>query len=188
MPRRLILLAHNIRSLWNVGSFFRTGDAFGVEKIYLTGYTATPPRREISKTALGAEEFVPWKFEQDPVKVIKVLKRKGYVIVALEQAKKAVVLSDYEPPSKVCLIVGHEVLGVSKELLKLCDAIVHIPMQGKKESLNVAVAAGIALHRLEACSGVAVSRRSSLSFANDVTHERRDGCCGDRAAPYSHKL
>ena len=152
MKCHLILLAHNIRSLWNVGSLFRTSDAFGVEKIFLTGYTATPPRREISKTALGAEEYVPWEFEQDSVKVIKTLKKKGFTIVALEQAKKAVVLSEYEPPSKVCLIVGHEVLGIPKELLKLCDAIVHIPMHGKKESLNVAVAAGIALHHLRAFS------------------------------------
>ena len=152
MKCHLILLAHNIRSLWNVGSLFRTGDAFGVEKIYFTGYTATPPRREISKTALGAEEYVPWEFEQDSVKVIKTLKKKGFTIVALEQAKKAVVLSEYEPPSKVCLIVGHEVLGIPKELLKLCDAIVHIPMHGKKESLNVAVAAGIALHHLRSFS------------------------------------
>ena len=152
MKCHLILLAHNIRSLWNVGSLFRTSDAFGVEKIFLTGYTATPPRREISKTALGAEEYVPWEFEQDSVKVIKTLKKKGFTIVALEQAKKAVVLSEYEPPSKVCLIVGHEVLGIPKELLKLCDAIVHIPMHGKKESLNVAVAAGIALHHLRSFS------------------------------------
>jgi tRNA G18 (ribose-2'-O)-methylase SpoU len=148
MQHSILLLAHNIRSLWNVGAFFRTADAFGVERIYLTGYTAAPPRREISKTALGAEDSVPWAFERDPVKAIKMLKKKGFTIVALEQAKRAVELSKYEPPSKVCLIVGHEVLGVPKELLKLCDTIVHIPMHGKKESLNVAVAAGIALHHL----------------------------------------
>lgn len=148
MQRSILLLAHNIRSLWNVGSLFRTSDAFGVEKIYLTGYTATPPRREISKTALGAEDSVPWASERDPVKAIKMLKKKGFAIVALEQAKRAVDLATYQPPSKVCLIVGHEVLGVPKELLKLCDAIVHIPMHGTKESLNVSVAAGIALHHL----------------------------------------
>ena len=148
MPRKIILLAHNIRSLWNVGSFFRTADSFGVEKIFLTGYTALPPRREISKTALGAEEFVPWEQNDDPTKVIAKLKKQGWTIVALEQAKRAVDLATYQPPSKVCLIVGHEVLGVPKELLALCDDIVHIPMHGKKESLNVAVAAGIALHRL----------------------------------------
>ncbi|MFH0851823.1 MAG: RNA methyltransferase [Candidatus Peregrinibacteria bacterium] len=148
MVRRILLLAHNIRSLWNVGSLFRTSDAFGVERIYLTGYTASPPRREISKTALGAEETVPWEKAEDPAQVIAKLKKQGFTIVALEQARGAKDLKDYEPPSKICLIVGHEVLGVPKELLKLCDDIVHIPMHGGKESLNVAVVAGIALHHL----------------------------------------
>lgn len=145
---RIILLAHNIRSLWNVGSLFRTCDAFAIEKIILAGYCATPPRREISKTALGAENSVPWQHILKAEKAIAALKRKGYRVVALEQARGAVDLSRYEPPQKVCLIVGHEVLGVPKELLTLCDTIVHIPMHGKKESLNVAVAAGIALHHL----------------------------------------
>ncbi|MDD5025805.1 MAG: TrmH family RNA methyltransferase [Candidatus Peribacteraceae bacterium] len=148
MARKIILLAYNIRSLWNVGSLFRTCDAFKIEKIILAGYCATPPRREISKTALGAEHSVSWEYILKAEKAIAALKEKGYVIVALEQAKKAIELSSYEPPSKVCLIVGHEVLGVPYELLALCDAIVHISMHGKKESLNVAVAAGIALHHL----------------------------------------
>lgn len=148
MDRSIVLLAHNIRSLWNVGSFFRTADAFGVEKMYLTGYTAAPPRREITKTALGAEEYVPWERTEDPKKVVMTLRKQGYTIVALEQARGAVDLHTCASPSKVCLIVGHEVLGVPEELLKLCDAIVHIPMHGKKESLNVAVAAGIALCHL----------------------------------------
>ena len=153
MQRRIVLLAHNIRSLWNVGSLFRTADSFAVEQIFLTGYTATPPRREISKTALGAEETVPWEKAEDPAKAIATLKKQGFTIVALEQARGAVDLKAYEPPSQVCLIVGHEVLGVPKELLKLCDAIVHIPMHGKKESLNVSVAAGIALHHLRSFNG-----------------------------------
>jgi tRNA G18 (ribose-2'-O)-methylase SpoU len=148
LKRHLILLAHNIRSLWNVGSLFRTCDAFGVEKIYLTGYTAAPPRREISKTALGAEEYISWEKANDPKKAMRKLKKQGFSVVALEQARGAVDLRKFKPPSKVCLIVGHEVLGVPKELLKLCDSVVHIPMHGKKESLNVAVAAGIALHHL----------------------------------------
>ncbi|MDD5103836.1 MAG: RNA methyltransferase [Candidatus Peribacteraceae bacterium] len=148
MDRHIILLAHNIRSLWNVGSLFRTSDSFGVEKIFLTGYTAAPPRREISKTALGAEETVPWEKTEEPTKVIAKLRKQGYTIVALEQARGAKDLRNYAPPVKVCLIVGHEVTGVPKELLKLCDAIVHIPMHGTKESLNVAVAAGIALHHI----------------------------------------
>ncbi len=148
MARSAVLLAHNIRSLWNVGSLFRTSDAFDVERIYLTGYTAVPPRREISKTALGAEEHVAWEQCEDPKKAILKLKKRGFTIVALEQARGAVDLKKFESPTKVCLIVGHEVLGVPKELLKLCDAIVHIPMHGTKESLNVAVASGIALHHL----------------------------------------
>ncbi|OIO54885.1 hypothetical protein AUJ46_02120 [Candidatus Peregrinibacteria bacterium CG1_02_54_53] len=153
MPsQRIILLAHNVRSLWNVGSLFRTSDAFAVEKIYLTGYTAVPPRREISKTALGAEESVSWEQCEDPKNAIQKLKKQGYAIVALEQARGAVDLKKFASPPKVCLIAGHEVLGVPKELLKLCDAIVHIPMHGKKESLNVAVAAGIALHHLRSSS------------------------------------
>lgn len=154
MVRRILLLAFNIRSLWNVGSLFRTCDAFKIEKLILCGYTATPPRREISKTALGAEEYVPWEQARDPRKAIVKLKKGGYTIVALEQTKRAQNLVNYEPPSKVCLIVGHEVLGVPKELLRLCDAVVHIPMHGKKESLNVSVAAGVALHHLRSAPSI----------------------------------
>jgi tRNA G18 (ribose-2'-O)-methylase SpoU len=139
-----------------VGSLFRTADAFGVERIILSGYTAAPPRREISKTALGAEEYVPWEKVADPKEAIAKLRKRGYSIVALEQVRGAIELRKFSPPSKVCLMIGHEVLGVPKELLRLCDAVVYIPMHGKKESLNVAVAAGIALHHLRC--GVTSSR------------------------------
>ena len=148
MQRRICLLAHNVRSLWNVGSFFRTGDAFSVEKIYLTGYTGTPPRKEITKTALGAEEFVPWERADDPVTVVDQLKRGGWSIVALELTHRAVDLQTFTPPEKLCLIVGHELSGVPQEILERADSVIRIPMLGKKESLNVAVAAGIALHHL----------------------------------------
>ncbi len=148
MKRQVTLIAHNIRSLWNIGSLFRTSDCFGVEKLYLTGYTATPPRREISKTAIGAEEWIEWEQEEDPIKVIKQKKKDGYRIVALELTDDAINLSDYSPPEKVCLIIGHEVTGVPKDLLKLTDDTIMIPMLGKKESLNVSTAAGIALHHL----------------------------------------
>ncbi|MBU0766474.1 RNA methyltransferase [Patescibacteria group bacterium] len=148
MEREVVLLAHNIRSLWNVGSFFRTCDAFGVRKLFLTGYTATPPRREISKTAIGAEEFIPWEYNKDPTDVIKDLKSDGFDIVALELTDDAQKLLQFESSSKICLIVGHEVTGVPKELLDLCDSKVQIPMKGKKESLNVAVAAGVALYSI----------------------------------------
>ncbi|OGJ70764.1 hypothetical protein A2454_06530 [Candidatus Peribacteria bacterium RIFOXYC2_FULL_55_14] len=152
MERSIVLLAHNIRSLWNVGSFFRTADAFGVAKLYLTGYTGLPPRREISKTALGADEWIPWEYREDPKEVITELREKGWNIVALEITEDAQDIAKYSPPEKVCLLVGHEVTGVPKDLLSLCDDRVQIPMQGKKESLNVAVAAGIALHHFRATS------------------------------------
>lgn len=148
MERKLRLLAHNIRSLWNVGSFFRTADAMNVERIYLTGYTGTPPRKEISKTSLGADEWLPWEHADDPLTVIRALKDDGWTTIALELTPDAVDLTTYDPPEKICLVLGHEVDGISHELLNACDATVQIPMLGKKESLNVAVAAGIALHRL----------------------------------------
>ncbi|MFA6259769.1 MAG: RNA methyltransferase [Candidatus Peribacteraceae bacterium] len=148
MKRHIILLAHNIRSLWNVGALFRTCDCFGVQKVYLTGYTAVPPRREISKTALGAEEWIVWEYVRDPLEVIARMRKERYRIVALEQDKRAVALQEYLPPAQICLIIGHEVLGVPQELRDVSDDIVHIPMFGKKESLNVSVASGIALAHL----------------------------------------
>ena len=148
MAQRLVLLVHNVRSLWNVGSFFRTADAFAVERLYLTGYTGTPPRREITKTAIGAEEFVAWEAAKEPVSVVERLKQEGWQIVALEQAPGAVDLRNFRSAEHVCLIVGHELQGVPEDLLRIADVVVHIPMLGKKESLNVAVAAGIALHHL----------------------------------------
>lgn len=146
--RNICLLAHNVRSLWNVGSFFRTCDAFAVEKIYLMGYTGHPPRKEITKTALGAEETVPWEHSSDPLSVVKNLKKDGWSIIALELTDDAVDLEKFFPPDKLCLVVGHELSGLPEELLALADDIIKIPMLGKKESLNVAVAAGIALHYL----------------------------------------
>lgn len=146
--RSIRLVAHNIRSLWNVGSFFRTGDAFGVEKIYLTGYTGTPPRKEISKTSLGADEWLPWEHAENVTTVLRGLKDEGWTIAALELTPDAVDIMTYDPPEKICLLLGHEVTGVSDDLLKLCDVAIQIPMLGKKESLNVAVATGVALHRL----------------------------------------
>ena len=155
MKRQIVILAHNIRSLWNVGALFRTSDAFAIEKIYLTGYTAVPPRREISKTALGAEEWIQWEQGDDPLAVIQQLKNDGYTIVALEKTNQSTDLISYEPPGKIALILGHEVSGVSDDLLAHSDAVVHIPMRGKKESLNVSVATGIALHHLQSATNEA---------------------------------
>lgn len=146
--RKICLLAHNVRSLWNVGSFFRTCDAMNVDKIYLTGYTGIPPRQEISKVAIGAEEFVAWEQYVEPLEILTKLKADGWSLVALEITPDAVDIIDYKPKDNVCLIVGHELTGVPPEILSLCDAVVMIPMLGQKESLNVAVAAGIALHQL----------------------------------------
>lgn len=119
-----------------------------VEKIYLTGYTAVPPRREISKTAIGAEEWIPWEYQKDPMAVITQLKAVGYGIVGLELADNAVPIMDYSAEGNICLVVGHEVTGVPTEILEACNSTVYIPMHGKKESLNVSVALGIALHSL----------------------------------------
>lgn len=147
-PRRIRLVAHNIRSLWNVGSLFRSSDAFSVERLYLTGYTGAPPRKEISKTALGAEETVPWEQAADPLEVLRALKRDGWQLLALELGPAAVPLPSFPAGPRVCVVVGHELDGVPPEQRALCDATVMIPMHGSKESLNVAVAAGIALYAL----------------------------------------
>ncbi len=148
MQREIRLIAHNIRSLWNVGAFFRTCDALNVEHVYLTGYTGHPPRKEITKTAIGAELTIPWEHSRDPLPIIEQLKKDGWQIVALEITPDSVDIASFVPSEKVCLIAGHELTGVPEELLNLSDAVVKIPMLGKKESLNVAVATGIALHRL----------------------------------------
>lgn len=132
MQRRIILLAHNIRSLWNIGALFRSCDCFAVEKLILGGYTATPPRREIAKTALGADEWIPWEHCTDPKDVILSLSRDGWRIVGLEQSERSIALEEYQPSGKTCLIVGHEVLGVPQELLKLCDDVVQIPCSVKR--------------------------------------------------------
>ena len=148
--RRISFLCFNVRSLWNVGSFFRTCDAFAVEKLYLTGYTGHPPRKEIAKTALGADETVQWEHAADPLPIIQRLKKEGWSIAALELSPTAIPLTSYKPPEKVCIVVGHELTGVPEAIMELADTVVQIPMLGTKESLNVAVAAGIALHFVRA--------------------------------------
>jgi len=146
--RHIRLLAHNIRSLWNVGSLFRTCDAFAVEQLYLTGYTGYPPRKEISKTAIHAEQNVVWEHHVDPLPVMEQLKNDGWTIAALELTESAVLLKDYQPSGRTLLILGQELSGVPEELLTLSDVCLQIPMLGQKESLNVSVAAGVALHHL----------------------------------------
>lgn len=148
MKNRCSVLAHNIRSMHNIGSIFRACDGAGVGKVYLTGYTACPPRREIAKVALGAENAVAWEYRKDPTLLVDELKKEGVQVIALERAKKSADIRKFKPKKPFCLIVGNEVDGVEKELLKRADTVVQIPMRGQKESLNVSVAFGIAIYRL----------------------------------------
>lgn len=140
------LILDRIRSLYNVGSLFRTADAFGVTKIYLCGYTGAPPRKEISKVALGAEKTVPWEKRGQTWKLIEELKEQGIYTVALEQTKKSIAIKKWQPKFPVAMVVGNEVGGVSRGVLDRVDKIIEIPMLGAKESLNVVVATGVALY------------------------------------------
>lgn len=140
----MILIAHNIRSLYNVGSIFRNAAAFGVEKLYLTGYTGVPPRKEISKVALGAQDLVVW--EQGEVgKVIEELKATGYAIYGLETGGEDI--AAFQAPEKLALILGSEVEGIEKEVVDQLDGMIEIPMSAKR-SLNVSVASGVAIYQL----------------------------------------
>lgn len=149
MKSEIVLVLPDIRSLHNVGSFFRTADAFGVSKIYLTGITGTPDSlrgNKIEKTSLGAEKFIPWEYSEKVSDILISLKARGFQIAALEQSKKSKVLGKYKLKNKVALVVGNEVEGLDKSILKNSDIILEIPMHGRKESLNVSVAGGIALY------------------------------------------
>lgn len=143
---QFVLILPDIRSCHNVGAMFRTADACGVEKIWLCGYTPVPPRPEIAKVALGAETWLPWEQASDPVIVVQDLKKQGYIIVALEKNVTSVDIGAAELLKPVALIVGNEVTGVGADLLALADVVAHIPMYGRKESLNVSVAAGIGMY------------------------------------------
>lgn len=145
----MIVIAHNIRSLHNVGSIFRNAAAFGVEKLYLTGITATPPRKEIAKVALGSQDLVTW--EQGSIEsIISELKDQGYQIIGLETGADAKDIASIKE-SKIALVLGNEVEGIDSETLKMLDAIVEIPMD-KKRSLNVSVASGVAMYVLSPLS------------------------------------
>ncbi len=145
----LYLLLHNIRSMWNVGSMFRTADAAGVKKIILSGYTATPPRKEIEKTALGAQDTVPWEYCADPLEAVNKLKECGVKICALEITSGSVPYTEVKRSCfPLCLVVSNEVDGIEPKLLNLCDEVLEIPQYGTKHSLNVAVAAGVALFEM----------------------------------------
>ncbi len=133
----------NIRSVWNVGSIFRTADSVALGGLYLCGMTATPPRPDIEKTALGATKSVPWDYWSDSVAAARHLKDQGLPLIALEQTERSVSWDSFDFPFPHCFIVGHEVNGVDEELLDLVDHVVEIPMAGVKHSLNVAVSFGV---------------------------------------------
>ncbi len=148
IKKEISVILNNIRSRENVGSIFRTADAAGVSKIYLCGITPQPPHQKISKTALGAETVVPWEHCKQVSRLINKLKKDNMNIVALEKAKNIENIFDYKPEFPLALILGNEVEGISPAILKKCDKKIAIPMYGRKESLNVAVAFGIAVYNL----------------------------------------
>ena len=143
----LVVVLDNIRSLNNVGSVFRSSDAFKLEKIYLCGVTATPPNAEIHKTALGAEDSMEWEYVEDTKAVVAKLKQEGYKIFAVEQVQNSIMLDrvELDKTYKYVLILGNEVKGVQQEVVDMCDFAVEIPQFGTKHSLNVSVAAGIVI-------------------------------------------
>ena len=152
--KQISVLLHNIRSTHNVGSIFRTADALGVGKIYLSGFSPTPldrfgrARKDITKVALSAEKTIPWEYLKDPKKIIKKLRREKYQVIGLEQSKNSVDYKKVKVRYPVLFVVGNEVTGIEKDILSLCDTVAEIAMKGEKESLNVSVAFGVALFRI----------------------------------------
>lgn len=151
-----IVVLHNIRSVYNVGAIFRTADAVGISKIYLTGYTPTPfdrfgrARKDVAKSALGAEKSVWWEYVKNIDTVVKKLKNEEFEVVAVEQSKNSIDYKNFRlnKKQKIAFLFGNEVRGVSKQLLQKCDKVIEIQMRGKKESLNVSVSAGVVLFRV----------------------------------------
>jgi 23S rRNA (guanosine2251-2'-O)-methyltransferase len=156
MKKELFLILHDIRSAYNVGAIFRSADGAGVSKIYLSGYTPVPPDRNkkyktkadkmIEKTALGAEKSVPWEKCENSEELLQKMKKEKIKVVALEKSDKSLEIKKFKATFPMALILGNEVDGISEKILKKCDAIISIPMRGSKESLNVSVAAGIAIY------------------------------------------
>lgn len=148
--QNIVVVLDNVRSMHNVGSIFRSADAFLIEKIWLCGFTPKPPHRDIQKTALGATETVEWEYQQEIIQCIEKLKAEGYKIIAVEQAEGSMELPSWksENDQKWAVVFGNEVEGVQDKVLELCDAAVEIPQMGTKHSLNVSVAAGIVLYKL----------------------------------------
>lgn len=148
--QQFFVICHNIRSIFNVGSIFRTADALGADKIFLCGYTPTPQDEKLKKTSLGAEESVGWEKSAQTWRVVENLKKQGVFVVALELSPKSISYDKLKLPKNksVALVLGNEVNGLSKNILDRCDATIEIPMRGEKESLNVAVAFGVVGYEL----------------------------------------
>lgn len=148
----LIIVLDNVRSQHNIGSAFRSADAFAAEKVILCGICATPPSPEIRKSALGAEESVPWEYYKDTKVAVKVLKDLGYTIVAVEQTENSTMLNHFEikPQTPTAIVFGNEVKGVSQEVVDECSYVIEIPQFGTKHSINVSVSVGIVLWHLTA--------------------------------------
>ncbi len=157
--RNITIVCHNIRSAFNVGSIFRTADGAGVAKIILGGYSAHPPHPKLEKVSLGAQNFIPYERVWQTWRAIEKLKNQGYHTIALEKTKEARLrpramarqaknIFNYKPKFPLALVMGNEKKGLSKEILKRCDEVVFIPMLGKKESLNVSVAFGVAIYQI----------------------------------------
>ncbi len=147
-PLPVSILLDNVRSMYNVGAFFRTADAVGARKMYLCGITARPPKKQITKTALGAEEKVSWEHSWDAVAAARALQDRGVELAAIETSVRSVDLFDWTPRFPVCLLFGHETDGLQPPLVEMADTLVRIPMLGMKHSLNVATAGGVALYEL----------------------------------------
>ena len=142
------ILLDNVRSMYNVGAFFRTGDAARIEKLCLCGITSHPPQRAISKTALGAEDTVAWEHSWEAAPLLTAMRDRGYEIAAVETTIHAVDLFDWKPRFPLCVVFGHEVDGIRPEVSAMCDTHVRIPMLGTKHSLNVATAGGVVIYEL----------------------------------------
>jgi len=143
----VVIVLDNIRSAMNVGSFFRTADGFGIEKIYICGISACPPHKEISKTAIGADKSVEWEYKNDIVNCVKELKNSGYLVFGIEQTDSSIFLNDFSPlkDNKYAFVFGNEVDGISDDILPIIDSAIEIPQFGTKHSFNVAVTGGIVL-------------------------------------------
>lgn len=162
MKSEVIVIAHNLRSSHNVGSLLRTCEGLGVTGVFLTGYTPYPSAKDdtrlpyeqaksskqIEKTALGAAKLIPWQHSDNITPVLTALRKNDFIIAGLEQSKKSIKLPGYKPPKKIALILGNEVTGLPKDIMKSCDLTLEIPMMGKKESFNVVQAAAMALYHL----------------------------------------